>query len=569
MRTRGTHEILMLLGTIEGSTEYSASKNGCGFKIFSMKCVEKMVISLIFTLLVLVLAVPISRMADGFVLVSVPIFISFWLLFEVGLTRNVTDDIGGVFNKLRPQFAKMRLIPREYLPNIKYILPAFIAFLFVWFLPNPAGLSVEGQRALAVFALIVILWVTEALPIVIPALMAPVMLTLVGVVEPKNAFLSFGHQAVFFLVGAFLLGAAFMRYDLHKRMALNLIVRFKQNSSVLLLGVILTSAFLSMVMLEHVVAILMLPVAIGITSGFNREVPNFNKSVLLGVAYGCSIGSLGTYLGGARNLLAVSIMEESAGLSISFTEWMIAAIPIVIPMLFFTWLLLRRSFPHEEVDINVATDSLKEQVNALGKMSGGEKKTLAIFLFAIVTWSAFGHTYGLATIALLAAGLLFFTGTLDWTYAEKNVPWGIVLLYGGAIVLGSSLASTGAAEYIAKGAVSAVGTNPYLIIGVLVTITIFLTEVMSNAAAVGMLMPISLGIMPAINFPLIPATFLIALPAGLAFMMIIATPGNAIVYSSGNLSTHDFLRAGIWLNLIGIFTVMTMGLAWWRFLGLY
>ena len=467
------------------------------------------------------------------------------------------------------QFAMiMGDIPKSYILNIKF-LPAFIAFLVVWFLPNPEGLPPEGQSALAIFAFIILLWVTEALPIAIPALMAPVLLTIAGVIEPKSAFLSFGNQAVFFIIGAFLLGAAFMKYNLHKRVALGLIVRFKRNSSILLFGVILTSALLSMIMLEHVVAVLMLPVVIGITSSLDREAPNFNKSILLGVAYGCSIGSIGTYLGGARNLLAVSIMEESTGLSIGFIDWIISAIPIVIIMLFSVWLILRKCFPHEEMDLNAAIDNLRVHVDALGKMSNGEKKTLAIFLFAVVLWFTCGQTLGLATIAVLAAGLLFITRTLDWTYAEKNVPWGIVLLYGGAIVLGGSLASTGAAEYIASMAVSAVGNNPYLIVCALVIITIFLTEVMSNAAAVGMLMPISLGIMSAIGFSPLLATYLIALPGGLAFMMIIATPGNAIVYSSGNLSSRDFIKAGFWLNVVGILTIVTVGLAWWKFLGIY
>ena len=279
---------------------------------------------------------------------------------------------------------------------------------------------------------------------------------------------------------------------------------------------------------------------------------------MLSIAYGCSIGSLGTLIGGARNPLTVGMLSNlEQPIVISFFDWMIISMPIVFIALPIVWLILQISFPIEIKNIAAAKTEINRQVSRSGKMGKYEIIVMCIMTLTVVLWifvSSPGY-FSLAVIAILGSILLFFTGCITWKDVEQRVPWGLILLYGGAITLGVGMQKTEAGAWIARQLFAAAGENPYLVILGLIIFTILLTEIMSNVAAVAILLPIGVAIsteIPYIN-PLF-ASMLIALSGGLAFMFVIATPGNAITYSSGYFSSRNLLRSGVVANIacIGI-----------------
>jgi sodium-dependent dicarboxylate transporter 2/3/5 len=240
--------------------------------------------------------------------------------------------------------------------------------------------------------------------------------------------------------------------------------------------------------------------------------------------------------------------------------------PVVFISLPLVWLVLQFSFPIEIKDITLARKEISNQVAKEGKMRDKEILVTVIFLITLLLWISFSHyTYfGLAGIALLGGILLFITGCLDWKDVERRVPWGIILLYGGAITLGIGILETGAAGWIADAIFNLAGSNLYLTILGLIVFTILLTNIMSNTGAVALLLPIGLAISTEIlDISPLLASMTIALSGGLAFMLVIATPGNAITYSSGYFSTRDLFKAGVLANILCIIVVFLVAIFYW------
>jgi len=287
---------------------------------------------------------------------------------------------------------------------------------------------------------------------------------------------------------------------------------------------------------------------------------------MLSIAYGCSIGSLGTLIGGARNPLTIGMLSD-IGYSVSFFDWMTYSMPIVFISLPLVWLILHISFPIEIKNIASAKTEINRQVSRSGKMGRYELTVLCIVALTIILWIFVSSPtyFSLAVIAILGSILLFFTGCITWKDVEQRVPWGIILLYGGAITLGIGMQKTGAGSWIAHRLFDVTGNNPYLVIFGLIILTVLLTNIMSNVGAVAILLPIGLAIateIPGVS-PLL-ASMLIALSGGLAFMFIIATPGNAIAYSSGYFSSRDLLKAGVVANIACIGVIFLVAIIYWK-----
>jgi len=295
---------------------------------------------------------------------------------------------------------------------------------------------------------------------------------------------------------------------------------------------------------------------------------NFGIVSMLSIAYGCSIGSLGTLIGGARNPLTVGMLSDlDPPIIVSFFDWMTYSMPIVFIALPIVWLILQISFPIEIKNIVAAKTEINRQVSRSGKMGKYEITVLCIMALTVILWIFVSSPtyFSLAVIAILGSVLLFFTGSITWKDVEQRVPWGIILLYGGAITLGIGMQQTGAGSWMAHRLFDVTGNNPYLVIFGLIIFTILLTEVMSNIAAVAILLPIGLAIateIPGVS-PLF-ASMLIALSGGLAFMFVIATPGNAIAYSSGYFSSRDLLRTGVVANIACIGVIFVVAILYWK-----
>jgi sodium-dependent dicarboxylate transporter 2/3/5 len=460
---------------------------------------------------------------------------------------------------------------KDGITNYKIILPIAIAFcilIIFYYLPTPQGLTHEGQVMIGILIMAAILWITEPIPLAVTGILILVIQPLLHIIPPDEVFSSFGNQAVFFLIGAFILAGAVEKHGLHRRIALKFLSYFEKNPRLFTFGIMISCALMSFVMPEHGVAAFFLPIVVSILIAM-KIVPkesNFGKISLLCIAYGCSIGSLGTLIGGARNPLTIGILSRlPEPINVTFFDWMIYSMPIVFIALPLVWMVLQFSFPIEINDIHGAKKEISNQVNLAGKISINEIKVLIIFVITILLWIFFSsYTYfGLAVVALIGSVLLFFTGTIKWEDVENRVPWGIILLYGGAITLGFGIQKTGAGSWIAQNLFSSIGLNPYLVILVMIIFTVLLTNVMSNIGAVAILLPIGIAVAPEVGISPLLVSMLIALSGGLAFMFVIATPGNAITYSSGYFSTRDLLKAGSIANIICIVIIFIIAIIYW------
>jgi sodium-dependent dicarboxylate transporter 2/3/5 len=452
--------------------------------------------------------------------------------------------------------------------DVFFIALAFSIVALFYLLPPPNGLTHNGQVMIGILFMAAILWITEPIPLAVTGLMIMIAQPMLAVMPAVDVFSSFGNQAVFFLIGAFIISGAIEKHGLHRRMAFKFLSHFEKNPRIFTLGIMFSCALLSFVMPEHGVAALFLPIIVSILIAM-KLVPrqsNFGKVSMLCVAYGCSIGSLGTLIGGARNPLTIGVLSD-IGITVTFFDWMKYSMPVVFIALPLVWLVLQFSFPIEIKDVTMAKKEIDNQLAVAGKIGRSELLVLIILAFTVLLWIFFSSfTYlGLAAIALLGGILLFLTGCISWKDVEKRVPWGIILLYGGAITLGMGMQNTGAGEWIAHLIFKNVGSNTYLVIFAIIIFTVLLTNAMSNIGAVAILLPIGIAIsaeIPGIS-PLF-ASMIIALSGGLAFMLVIATPGNAITYSSGYFSTRDLFKAGSVSNIVCILVIFTVAVVYWK-----
>jgi len=450
--------------------------------------------------------------------------------------------------------------------NIAALIIAALVLIIFYFIPNPEGLTHSGQLMIGILLMAAILWITEAIPLPVTGLLIMFLQPMLGIMKSTDVFSSFGNEAVFFLIGAFIIAAAVERHGLHKRIALKFLSKFDKNPKLFTLGIMIACASMSFVIPEHGVAALFLPIiaSILITMKITPKISNFGKVSMLSVAYGCSIGSLGTLVGGARNPLTVEVLSEQ-NITVTFVDWMIYAMPIVIISLPIVWLILQIAFPIEIKDITIAKKEIEKKVKISGKITNKEILVLIILAATVLMWIFLSHNYyfGLAAIAILGAFLLFLTGCINWKDVEKRVPWGIILLYGGAITLGIGIQTTGAGQWMASQIFQSIGSNIFIVILVMIVLTVILTNIMSNIGAVALLLPIGISIAHVININPLLTSMIIALSGGLAFMLVIATPGNAITYSSGYFSTKDLFKAGVFANIICIIIIFIVAAIYW------
>ena len=452
------------------------------------------------------------------------------------------------------------------------LLMAVGAALFWWVstAQPPAGLSPAGQKALAVFSLCVFYWVFDVLPLMITSVLAIILLPLSGAMTPSKTYSLFGNEAVFFILGVFILAACLMKSGLSTRVALAMLRRFGHTPRTLLVSVLLLNAGMSFVMSEHAVAAMNFPIILELAAvlGLRGRHTRYGKALFLAMAWGSTIGGVATLLGGARAPLALGMLKEATGKSFSFAEWSLAILPLVGAMLLVCYVILVRFFPIDITSVQAADDVLRQKSLALGRMRFNERAIGTVMLFTFAAWVFGGEEFGLANIALAAVVALFVLGLVTWREVEGYVNWGVILMYGGAICLGAAINESGAAAWIAQATVSRWATGGPGVVMMLSFLAIVLTEAMSNSAVVALMMPVSLGI--AREFGMDPRimALTIAVPAGLWYTLPIGTPANAIAYSSGLLTIRDMVGAGLCLAVCSWLTFNLMANWYWPLLGL-
>lgn len=456
--------------------------------------------------------------------------------------------------------------------TVRYQVLAGILLLTViaYRLTPPAGLTAAGYHTLVLFGFTIFLWVSGLLPIAATALLSMIMLPLAGILPAKQTYALFGNEAVFFILGAFILGAAMAGTGLSSRLARAMLVRFGSTPRRLALTVFLLAAGLSFCMSEHAVAAMLFPVVVEISAslGLKPGQSTYAKLLFMSIAWGCIIGGIATYLGGARAPLAVGMLREISGVDIDFFDWSMAAIMIVLPLLSIGFSLLLFFFPPDLAGVEDGLRVLNRKRLEVGKISYDEIITALVMVATISGWVFFGRQLGLAAIAILGTAVLFTFRVVSWQRIEEYVNWGIILMYGCSIALASALEKTGAALWLASKGLTTFPLTPFAIIALISLVSILLTECISNAAVIAILMPIGLSLASGLGIDPRVMTLSIALPAGLAYCLPMGTPAAAIVFGSGFLKSRDMIVPGI--VVMGISWLLFLGSAWfiWPLLGL-
>ncbi len=459
-----------------------------------------------------------------------------------------------------------------FLGRVHYgvILAATLLAAWVAFGPAPDGLTWQAQRTLGVFTLCAILWITGVIPLQITSILAIILLPILDIMPSAQAFSLFGNSAVFFILGAFILSAALIDSGLSLRLTCLALTQFVASATRLRTAILLIAAFASFWMSEHAVAAMLFPVVMGLVTAFGLKPKEsrFGMSFFFALAWGCIIGGIATYLGGARNPLAAGILFEERGIEISFIRLLSASLPIVLVMLGLAWVILKVFFPAESVDMQKARDQLLKEQAQLGPVSGRELKIGAISLLTILSWIFLHSYFGLAPIALFSVALLFVFRLVNWADLETNVNWGIILMYGGAIALGSALHTTGASLWVVETTLGRYNFTPLQLILIIGVLSLSLTEFISNVAVVSVMMPIGLGLASTYGIAPEVITLAIALPSGLSYIMPMGTPATAIAYSSGFMTQNEFFKYGTLMNFLSLGAFALVAWLYWPLIGL-
>ena len=451
-----------------------------------------------------------------------------------------------------------------------FFLAAAAVFFYIVKMPVPEGLSVEGQRAIAVFLLCLVFWTTGAVPLSVTGILAIVLVPLLGVLSKKDTYAIFGNEAVFFILGAFILAGAVMHSGLSNRIALNIMSRFGSSPRRLLLSIFLLAAAMSFVMSEHAVAAMLFPIVLEISKGLGLKPgkSNYGKLLFFALAWGCVIGGVATFLGGARVPLAIGILKETTGKGIEFLDYTIAVLPLVVIMLLVGYILLTRFFPIDVTGVENARGVLERRLKGLGKINYGEFAVGMLLLLTILAWIFLGRRFGLATIALSSVVALFIFKLVRLKDIEEYVNWGIILMYGGAIILGTALDRSGAASWVVRLIIGKWATSPMAIFAVLSLLSILLTEAMSNAAVIAILLPVSVGLAGKLSLDPVILTYAIAVPAGLAFMFPMSTPANAIAVSSNYITVREMAKGGVIMCAVSWLVFNLAAKFYWPLIGM-
>ncbi|MBI3753689.1 MAG: DASS family sodium-coupled anion symporter [Deltaproteobacteria bacterium] len=460
------------------------------------------------------------------------------------------------------------IILRSFRPI--FFLTIGLIFFYLINLPTPDGLTIQGQRAIALFTVCLILWVTGMLPLAITSLLAIVTVPLLGILDKKETYALFGNEAVFFILGAFILSGAVMHSGLSGRIALAIMNRFGGTPKGLLASIFLLASALSFFMSEHAVAAMLFPIVLDIAKGLNLRPgrSNYAKSLFLALAWGCIIGGVATFLGGARVPLAVGMLKEATGITIDFLEYTVIVFPTVVMLLVIGYLGLTRFFPPDIEDMHLAKTVFERKMKEMGKIGYLEYAVGAVMAATILFWLFFGRSLGIANIAIVSVVGLFILKLVRWKDIEEYVNWGIILMYGGAITLGAAMEKSGAAAWMANAAIGNGISSPLVVIAIFSLLTILLTEGMSNAAVIAILLPVGIGMASRFNMEPRLITYAIAVPAGLAFCFPMSTPANAIAVSSGYITTKDMAKAGIVMMILAWLVFNLTARFYWPIIGI-
>ena len=472
---------------------------------------------------------------------------------------------------------------RSYKPIqlIGLILGPLLFILTLLFF-SPEDLSKEGLAVLASTLWIAVWWMTEAIPIPATSLLPIILFPLTGGLEIGATTSSYGSGTIFLFMGGFMVALAMEKWNLHRRIALSIISVIGTNTDRIVLGFMVATGFLSMWISNTATAMMMVPIGLAIiyqvsdalkddpTIDTSKENFGFGKALMLSIAYSASIGGIATLIGTPPNAALAGVVKEMYGFELSFATWMLFGVPIAVIFIFLTWIyLVKIAYPLKVKQLPGGQEIITKEKEKLGKPSYEEKAVFIVFLLTALAWITrsfilvkFIPNISDEIIAMMAAIILFIIPSknkkgdflLDWNSAVK-LPWGILLLFGGGLAIAAGFSESGLSTWIGTQLQALEGVNILIVILLVSTLVIFLTEITSNTATANMMFPIMAALGIALGAH--PFAFMVAasVAASCAFMLPVATPPNAVVFGSGYLRIPDMVKTGFLLNIVGIILV--------------
>jgi len=472
------------------------------------------------------------------------------------------------------------------------LITGLTSFLIIILFAELDPLKPEITKMAAVAVLMATLWITEAIPLAATALIPLVLFPLLSLLPGEEIAGAYINSVIFLFLGGFLIAIAMETWGLHKRIALKIISVFGGTPNSIIIGFMLAAAFLSMWISNTATAVMMLPIALSIIikleDQFGKEkTSNFSKSLLLSIAYACSLGGLSTLIGTPPNLALVRIYKITypAAPEISFGSWMILSLPIALLMLGFAAILITKVFFKVDKSVRIEKEFIAEEYKKLGPPSFEEKVIGLIFISTALLWifrtdlnfgfisiSGWSSLFAVpsyiddGTVAITMAFILFLIPSTDKNnkgailnfHSFEKVPWGIILLFGGGFALASGFSNSGLSSYIGSQLSSFSHLSPLFIILFAAFTMNFLTELTSNTATTQMILPILAAVSVAIGIHPLLLMITATLSASMAFMLPVATPPNTIIFASRRIKVFDMVKAGFTLNIVGVLVVTVL-----------
>jgi len=438
----------------------------------------------------------------------------------------------------------------------------------------PGDIPAPAWSVVALTLWMAVWWILEPVPMAVTALLPVALLPLLGVGDISAAAVPYANPLIFLFLGGFMLAEAIQRWNLHRRIALGVLSLAGKRPDTLVAGFMAATAFLSMWVSNTATAALMVPIGISVLSLLERDDELDTQQqravglcLMLGIALAANIGGMGTLIGTPPNALLAGFMGDNYGINIGFAQWMLVAIPPALLMLAIAWWLLTyRLYPVPHSRLSGINAMLSQQAQDLGRMSGPEVRVAMVFALVALAWITrplleqwSGLTLSDGGIAVMGALLLFVVPArwsqrqflLDWDSA-KNLPWGVLLLVGGGLSLGTAIESSGLAGIVANG-LAVFGSWPtWAMILMVVVIVMSMSHVTSNSATAAAILPLTAALTVSLDASPLLLAVPVAMAASCAFMLPVATPPNAVVFASGKVRVLDMLRAGAVMSLIAV-----------------
>ena len=441
--------------------------------------------------------------------------------------------------------------------------------------PPPDGLSQQGWWTAAVGIWMAIWWMTEALPLAVTALLPVVLFPILGVRSVGATTPSYAHPLIFLFLGGFLLARAMNVWGLDKRLALNVLRIAGSSPRRVIAAFMAVTAFLSMWVSNTATAMVMLPIGLSIATTFqgNREkhTQSITPALLLGIAYGATIGGMGTLIGTPPNALFAAFMAESYAIEIGFFRWMLIGVPLVLVLLPITWFVLTHlAFRIDRQPSGQIAAMIREKLDALTLMSRAEYLVAGLMLAVAVCW-IFRPLLTMALpwlqlsdagIAMMGAILLFLLPVefkrgrflLSWKEAV-GIRWDVLILFGGGLALATAMGESDLAGWVGAQLTELQALPIFLLLMAIGVLIVFVGELASNTAMAAVFLPVAGATALGMGEPALLLTLPVALFATLGFMLPVATPPNAVIFGSGALEMRHMLRAGAILDVVGIIVV--------------